>query len=253
MPRQLTFEAIKGFCTRHKTSIIAVLLLIIVISSAINMSLGNESWDSSSEDPTTLKTIASSNAAQAEQNLVLEANSELSEPPLALENSETIDTSPPESVNSEIYVHVAGAVNNPGLVLLPSGARLAEAIELSGGFTPEAVQHAVNLASFLTDGQQIYVPSKDEQDYPLGSQNPSLKPPETSTSKAWPDEGDGLININLASETELQALPGIGPALASRIVEHRELNGTFTSIEQLQDVKGIGPASFQKLKDQIKV
>ena len=127
-----------------------------------------------------------------------------------------------------ILVHVVGAVKDPRVVELPADSRVGEALEAAGGATGE--------------------------DIPAGLPAPSPQQGATPGDSTGENPSDhGLLNINTATESELEELPGVGPAIASRIVEHRTTNGAFTSIEQLQDVKGIGPAIFEKLRERITV
>lgn len=139
---------------------------------------------------------------------------------------------------STAFVHVAGEVEEPGLVELPSSARVAEAIERAGGATSEADLAAINLAAIVSDGEQVYVPARGEA--------PSGGDPRE------PEHG-GLVNINTASEAELQGLSGIGPVLATRIVTHRETNGPFSTVDDLQAVSGIGPALMSTLRSEVTV
>ncbi|PKQ26431.1 MAG: competence protein ComEA [Actinobacteria bacterium HGW-Actinobacteria-4] len=127
------------------------------------------------------------------------------------------------SVTSDVVVHVAGAVHQPGLVTLNTGARVADAVDVAGGMTASADTSSVNLARTLVDGEQIYVPEVGE----------ALE--------------SGKINLNRAGPTELEALPGIGPALAARIVADRETNGPFATVSELSRVSGVGPAVVEKI------
>lgn len=125
----------------------------------------------------------------------------------------------PEAIAGTVVVDVAGAVGAPGLVELEAGARVAEALEAAGGATDEAELDQLNLARRVTDGEQIRVPRVGE-------------PPVESA----------LINVNTATASELDALPGIGPVLADRIVADRDANGPYTSLDDLARVSGVGEA-----------
>ncbi|MBT9130789.1 MAG: ComE operon protein 1 [candidate division WS2 bacterium] len=155
-----------------------------------------------------------------------------SEPPEII--SEIPPTTPAEPV--EIVVSLAGAVNNPGVYTLKAGDRLYQVIELAGGFTEEAATENVNLARLLIDEDHIYIPKKGEV-----TDNPSS-----------PTTG-GKININTATQVSLETLPGIGPALASRIISYRQTNGPFKTIEEIKEVSGIGDKRFEDIKDLITV
>lgn len=153
-----------------------------------------------------------------------------------------------ENEEEEIIVHVAGAVNNPGIVKLKENKRIADAINLAGGPTKDADVNQVNLAYVLEDGQRVYIPTKDEKleesQYVIdGSGN---------TNENVGKE-DKKVDINNASQTEIETLPGIGPSLASKIIEYREQNGGFKNVEELQNVKGIGDAKYGEIKDRVLV
>ena len=145
-----------------------------------------------------------------------------------------------------VLVHVVGQVNAPGVVEIPAGSRVVDAIAAAGGATAEADPAAVNLARQAVDGEQVYVPAPGEAvQVPGAGPAPAGGPGGGDTSGA---PGGALVNLNSAGSEELQALPGVGPALAQRILDWRESNDTFGSIDQLQDVSGIGPVVFEGLR-----
>ena len=148
-----------------------------------------------------------------------------------------------------VVVHVAGQVNKPGVVELPSGARIAAAIELAGGLTADANGDAINLARVVTDGEQVYVPAVGEQ-VPQSAQQPA---PASGLEGAPEGPGGGLVNINTADSALLATLPGVGPAISQRIIAWRTANGPFAAISDLQSVSGIGPAMMAKVTDLITV
>ena len=153
-----------------------------------------------------------------------------------------------EEVISEIYVHVCGNVQNPGLYRLPSGIRAGEAIERAGGFTKKADTEAVNLAGILEDGMQLYVPSKEEK-------SESISETESSGKEVGEENrvGKQKVNLNTASLQELTSLSGIGETKAEAILSYREEKGSFSSIEDIKNVTGIGDGIFEKIKDSITV
>jgi competence protein ComEA len=138
----------------------------------------------------------------------------------------------------KVYVHVAGRVRRPGLYRLTSGARVASAIDLAGGAARHADLTRVNLAARVEDGQQILVPE-------LGA-----SPAAAGTGAASGGAGAPGAKVSLASATaeQLDALDGIGPTLAKRIVEYRDAHGGFRSVGQLRDVEGIGEKRFEALR-----
>ena len=162
------------------------------------------------------------------------------------------------SSTGEIYVDVEGAVANPGMYVLSSGARVNDAVEAAGGLKKSASRQSINLAEALEDGSQVYVCTKSEAaasgtTASASSSTSSTSPSSSTSSSSSGSSGDGsaLININTASETELQELSGIGEALSSYIVAYRESNGAFTSIEEITNVSGIGEATYESIKDYI--
>ena len=159
----------------------------------------------------------------------------------------------PAAGKQTVVVHVVGAVRQPKLVELPSDARVGDALEAAGGPTEDADLRRINLARVVSDGEQVYVPREGEE-IPEEIANPMTGAESAPSAPGAEAGGDGaLVNINTASESELDELPGVGPAIAARIVEHRTTNGPFSNIEQLQDVKGIGPAIFEKLRERISI
>ena len=138
-----------------------------------------------------------------------------------------------------VLVHVLGAVVRPGLVELDAGARVVDAIAAAGGLAPDADPAGVNLARLLVDGEQLAVPVVGQVPPPAaggGATEPGAVP------------ADGLVHLNSAGVAELDTLPRIGPALAQRILDWREANGPFTSVDQLLDVAGIGDTVFAGLE-----
>lgn len=157
------------------------------------------------------------------------------------------------SVAEEVlFVHVVGEVNNPGVVEVAAGTRVRDAIEAAGGATEEAVLAALNLARTLADGEQIVVPdaelAESMLDFGAGASAQAGQTGAGSTGKAA-----SLVNINTATSEQLQTLPSIGPATAQRIIAWREANGSFVSIDQLLEVSGIGPKTFEGLRDLVAV
>lgn len=132
-----------------------------------------------------------------------------------------------------VYIHVVGEVSKPGLYVLMKGARIADALAAAGGATLQAQLADINLARILNDGEQVFV-GKIEK--------PSMRK-ITSTKKYT-----GIVNLNRATIAQLDSLPGIGPVLATRIIEYRKTNGPFAAIEDLRKVKGIGAKLFEEIK-----
>ena len=152
-----------------------------------------------------------------------------------------------EAMDPAFVVHVCGEVANPGIYEFPAGSRIYEAVKAAGGFTENAAEESVNLASPIEDGVQIRIYSKDEA--------------ETLAAGAAPFDGfeasgegkEPVVNLNTATKEELMTLSGIGESRAEDIIRYREENGGFQNIEDIMKVSGIKDAAFQKIKDRITV
>jgi competence protein ComEA len=142
--------------------------------------------------------------------------------------------------STTVVVSVVGQVADPGLVTLAPGSRVADAVEAAGGLLPEADPASVNLAALVADGQQVAVGA------------PGAPGAAAPGAPAAPAPG-GAVNLNSADVAALDGLPGIGPVLAQRIVEHREQHGPFHQVDDLLDVPGIGPAVLGQLVDAVTV
>lgn len=154
---------------------------------------------------------------------------------LKASDTEAVQTENSPGDTAEIYVHITGAVNNPGVIRLAPGSRLIDAIEKLGGLTENADTDSVNLASVLEDEDKIHIYTREE----------------TAETGAVSASGTGRVNINTASLEDLKTLPGIGDAIGKSIIDYREKNGAFKSLEDLKEVDRIGDKVFDKLKDSI--
>jgi len=138
-----------------------------------------------------------------------------------------------------LFVHVAGEVRRPGVYEFQQGDRVIDAIEAAGGERPGASLDGLNLAAPLTDGTQILVPERAPA---AGTTVPGAPPTGT-------DDASAKVNVNTADATQLETLPGIGEVIAQTIIDHRTENGPFASIDELEDVSGIGPATLEEIRD----
>ncbi len=143
----------------------------------------------------------------------------------------------PPATTGEVVVHVAGAVAANGVYRLPSGSRVIDAVQSAGGLSADAQPDAVNLAALLTDGARVYVPRVGE-----------TVPPFVAVAEPVPTTPQGPVNLNTATAGDLDSLPGIGPATAAAIVAYRDQQGPFASVDDLADVRGIGPAKVEALR-----
>lgn len=169
-----------------------------------------------------------------EENWDIETNSEVD-----LQSNTAED----EAVDEEILVDVKGAVQKPGVYKATIGERVIDLIERAGGVTEQANSLAINFAQKVSDEMVVYVPSVGEEETMTSQSN-------TSTGGATNSD---KINLNKASQAELETLPGIGPSKAQAIIEYRETNGPFKSIEEIMSISGFGEKTFEKLKESISV
>ncbi|TMA53857.1 MAG: ComEA family DNA-binding protein, partial [Deltaproteobacteria bacterium] len=146
----------------------------------------------------------------------------------------TSATTTAAAAQSQLVVDVVGAVHRPGLYRLPSGARVADALSRAGGVTPKAQVELVNLAAPIADGEQIVVPRRGSG---------------TIAGSSAAGAASGPVHLNTATLEQLDALPGVGPVTAQKILDYRQQHGAFGSVEELDAVPGIGPARLEQLKE----
>jgi competence protein ComEA len=160
--------------------------------------------------------------------------------PITIEAPRPTATPIPTETPGPIRVYVSGAVAQANVYSLPAGTIARDAIDAAGGVTADADLNRINLALPLEDGTHVHVPSIGDA--------PTLEPGAVPTATPpWP------VNINTASQADLETLPGIGPATAEKIIAYRETYGPFNTIEEIQDVSGIGPATFEDIREIIVV
>ncbi|MGE5654649.1 MAG: helix-hairpin-helix domain-containing protein [Bacillota bacterium] len=194
---------------------------MIIIAAALGLLLivtGATWWRMQAKAPVV---IASPRGSEGSSNV------SVSNPPVAVAKSE------------QVIVHISGAVRQPGLYSVPLGARLNDAVQIAGGALAEADLDAVNLAAPLVDGQKYLIPVKGQQ--------------ATALSSGSTSPSSGKININTAEAKTLEQLPGVGEVRAKAIIEYRQKNGPFRSIEDLKKITGIGDKTFEQLRDQVTV
>lgn len=160
--------------------------------------------------------------------------------------------------SEQVVIHVAGRVAAPGLYRLAGGARIADALAAAGGPLPDAALDALNLARPLSDGEQLLVPGPGAPAAaggPRGQGSPAAQPggPGAAAAAGGAWRPDGRLDLNVATAEDLEQLPGIGPVLAERIVQHREQHGGFAAVGDLREVSGIGEKTFQALAELVTV
>ena len=193
---------------------VAALIAVIVLIAAVGV------WRHAATREHSQALAQSS--SEGEESEAVEAGPSPSAPPSAGERTDAV------------IVYVSGAVASPGVLSLPSTSRVIDAITAAGGATPEADLESINLARILVDGEQIRVGVVGES-----------PPPASAGTGA---DAQACVRLATATETELQTLPGIGPALAQRIISYRATHPRLTSVEELDDVPGIGPSLIEKIR-----
>lgn len=157
------------------------------------------------------------------------------------------NSSEDDITDPKIRVYVCGAVRNPDVYALDTDVRMIDAVRAAGGFADNAAEEYVNLASKIEDGQKIYIPTDEEieEAFAIGFE------PGGQTSGTGSSGGDGKVNINSADKATLMTLPGVGESKADKIIEYRQTNGGFGSVEDIMLVAGIKEGMYNKIKDLI--
>ncbi|MCB0190995.1 MAG: helix-hairpin-helix domain-containing protein [Anaerolineae bacterium] len=167
--------------------------------------------------------------------------------------TDLVSTPMPTTTPAPVRVYITGAVANSDVYFLPSGSIIKDAIDAAGGLTADADRERVNQALELQDQQQIHVPRQNEESPPppvQGGQSASaaVSNQADAFSNSKSAGSNAVINLNTATVEDLDSLPGVGPAIAQRIIDYRESVGRFSSIDEITQVSGIGPATFEKIK-----
>ena len=213
-----------------------------------------------SKDDITIETIRDDTSVASDKEVSEQESSDMEESPKEA-SDDASESEITTGSNDSVYVYICGAVVNEGVYKLPSDSRVVDAVNKAGGMNEDACQGFVNLAEKLSDGEKIYIPTAEEiesEDIRVGINSfESISSSENSSSENSSSEDsvseDGRVNINRATKQELMTLSGIGESKAEDIISYREASGGFNSIQELTNVNGIGTATFDKLKDKIKV
>ncbi|WP_219844038.1 ComEA family DNA-binding protein [Arthrobacter sp. MYb227] len=231
----------------------AVIVLVIGILSWISISL---LFNPPPDGPLEVQSVELSSAPAAPQGKG--SPDSFTDKPAATGTTQ-LNTEPSGSSASgptdKLILHVIGAVKTPGVYELEPGSRVRDAVSSAGGLNSNAAPENINLAAQVTDGQQVRIPKRGENPLPAAAvpDPPASEttPASDASTQGQPDASGSKININTADSTALQVLPGIGPALAQRIIDFRQSNGAFTSVVELDAVSGIGPALLGKIRDRV--
>lgn len=227
---------------------------LVLLLAVIGAVVGYLVWQAQPRDVVVAPTLGASPAAQAGGSAVIAPQVLATGVPITgaadapigppVSEGDTAGVGGQERGVTEIVVHVTGLVRRPGLVRLPAGARVADAIDEAGGITRRRAEGSVNLARVLTDGEQIVV---------------TEAAPQTSAGPAPPSVGSGgtagaaPLDLNAATLEQLDGLPGVGPVLAGRILQWRSTHGRFRSVDELGEVSGIGEAILGQLRPLVRV
>lgn len=234
----LVDEGRPRWALRPRTAVVAVVVVLALAAGVVALQLPSGGIEPvaqvGGEAPGSPQAVVGDDGAGADPGGASTASGAVADDPAAAEGT------------AGVVVHVVGQVAAPGLVTVPADARVADALDAAGGATPEADLAALNLARTVTDGEQIVVPRPGE----------AVPAPDAGGPAAASGAGaaaDGVVDLNSADAAALDALPGIGPVLAERIVAWREENGPFTSVDELGEVSGIGPAVLADVRDLVRV
>ena len=173
--------------------------------------------------------------------------------PQKIELDKELDTELDRELATELTVHIAGAVKTPGLYQLRVGARINDGVIAAGGATAQADLDSVNLAMLLSEGEQIYIPKRNEKPHIIVQPRFTNSNNSNSSNNLTNTQLQISININTATAIELEQLAGVGPSTAKAIIEYRLKNGGFKTVEDLLNVRGIGPAKLSEILPQARV
>ena len=241
----------KQILKNKKIICITIIIFLGILYIIVNKSINNYNNEIVTEEDNYL--VEDTNKEPREQDEELE---------VVTEEEENIENEEVEELE-KIYIYVTGEVNNPGVVMLNKGSRIADAISAAGGTTNNANTTKINLVYILEDGMKVNIPSNNElkKDKEFTyitkksgdlADDSNISESETIEKKQKENKID-VVNINSATQTELETLPGIGPSIALKIINYRNENGKFSSIEDLKSVNGIGENKFEALKKYITV
>ena len=230
------------FIKQNKKIVIIVVTIIFIVGGII----AEKIWESNTEE-----TLSEDTA-----NIIKEEKSEEFKQTEIKENSiEEMEEDVDEK--TKIYVYVTGEVKVRGVVILDEGSRISDAIEASGGITENADISKINLVYVLSDGMKVTIPNKNQVEEDTNFNYVITEAGENETTEiskqknSLTSKPNAKININTASQTELETLPGVGPSIALSIINYRKENGKFNNIEDVQNVSGIGESKFNKIKEYI--
>lgn len=227
----------------------AVRGVLVVVLVALTM-LGTRAWMArQAAEPTPATSASARTGAKGEEAVATEGDRA---PFATATGADPGSGAAPATASQQVTVHVVGQVRRPGVVTLGAGARVGDAVDKAGGTSRSADLSGLNLARLLVDGEQIVVPKPGESPPPAAAAGPGA-PAAPAPGAGGPPAQAGSVNINTADQATLETLPGVGPVLAQAIIDWRTQNGRFTTIEELNEVSGIGEKVFAKLASKVVV
>lgn len=248
----------RRFLKNKKIVLVVIVIFLSILYFIVNKSIQKYNDDFIEENVETIS------EEKEEKNKDMEVKEERKEE--IVEDEETSDVDIETNENSEdnvetnqekIYIYVTGEVNIPGVVILNKGSRISDAINAAGGVTNNANTTKINLVYVLEDGMKVRIPSNKELNNNSSFEyittksgegaNENIKKEEKTENKVN-KKTTSLVNINTATQTELETLPGIGPSIALKIINYRKENGKFSNVEELKNVNGIGDNKFEAMK-----
>ncbi len=239
---------------RNKKIVAIIVCIIMIIGISVYLYLNHKQY----ENFDSIKTLEEMENGMQKNQIDKESKNNINENVSENLENANINEVQEETEEAKIAIHITGEVKKKGILYLDKGARIADAIEAAGGATKNASLDQVNLAYILEDGQKIYIPNKNEKietgAYIIANSGKNVLVEEGNGSTTTEKNAKGVngkVNINTANQTELETLQGIGPSLAQRIIEYRKENGKFQTIEDIQNVKGIGDSKYSNIKDDI--
>ena len=245
-----------------RTAVIAMILVALCAAAILGVRVLLMRDSGSSAAPASASASASATAAKSVRSSGASASASAST--VAVSSSSATTPSPPSS----LHVHVVGAVVRPGVVTVRAGARVSDAVAAAGGMTRSADPAGVNLARTVNDGEQIYIAKPGETHTPAPDASAPGVPtsPGASASSAagsgsatasaggsGAESSGGIVNLNTADLAALDSLPGVGPVLAQRILDWRTEHGKFSSVDELDEVSGIGEKAMERLRSKVTV
>ncbi len=231
-----------------KQKTIAVVIIYIIIGIIIYFYINNNIKINNTQEIEEISTYEEDISKEEKQISETKNNDENN---ITNNNNNKENKENAENIENEIIIHITGAIKNEGVYKLKSQSRVSDAVEIAGGLREDADTKKINLAYLLEDGMKIIIPSINDEETEEELITKQIGTNNSQESVKDESQNSKKININTASEEELDQLPGIGKTTAKKIIEYRNENGKFSNIEEIKNVKGIGESKFKEIEDMI--